>query len=348
MADLQDERLKKHFATPLSESEKCSGKYFTKDSVTAYFTPREPASTGLPAAAGTAATVTTTTTPMTATMKADTVTSTVGKKLTATHFHNEVTKLVRDSNFVQGTNSVKAPLPMLAFAKIVMEQIINKRGVDAKDYFHGITMTVPPLYQQSMQPEYHSVVGQKLLYADWLSMYEGIQIPCNCCRSGALQNDRTNFSKNKLLFPMFVVDGPPMWCMVQSMTCTKCPNRISANEGNILRSLPAYARNAYPVEPKYALSKKHSHLGKSATTVFDLLMPTYGNGDLCSRLLYNAINRSYLDRVEDYYSFYASNVQKEVPSKYVEQHGYYINAYPPTGDLIRKIYDTACSSDNNP
>ena len=104
------------------------------------------------------------------------------------------------------------------------------------------------------------------------------------------------------------------------------------------------------MESKYALNK-NSHIGQSATTVFDLLMPTYGNGDLCSRLLYHAINRSYLQRVEDYYSFYMTKLQtqqKEAPPAYIEHHGYYIKAYPPTGDGICDTYDAACSSSNMP
>ena len=86
-----------------------------------------------------------------------------------------------------------------------------------------------------------------------------------------------------------------------SMQCTKCWTRYDANDGAILCRLPAHAAAAYPVDTKYALSNKNSHLGKSTTDVFDLLMTTYGNGDLCSRLLYNAMNQDYLSQVADYY-----------------------------------------------
>jgi len=89
--------------------------------------------------------------------------------------------------------------------------------------------------------------------------------------------------------------------MVMSMQCTKCSIRFDANDGVILSRLPAYAAAAYPVDTKYALSNKNSHVGKSATGVFDLLMTTCGNGDLCSRLLYNAMNQDYLSQVADYY-----------------------------------------------
>jgi len=139
----------------------------------------------------------------------------------------------------------------------------------------------------------------------------GLDIACPRCKNGMLENDRTNFSKNKILFPVFCIDGPPLWCMIQSMTCPRCHYREDSNDGEIICSLPAYARNVYPVEAKYCFDHKHSHLARSATSVFDLLMTTYGNGDLCSQLLYNTINRSYLERVENYYSFHKKMHRKE-------------------------------------
>ena len=128
--------------------------------------------------------------------------------------------MVHDPNFVEASKSSETPLPMLAFAKIVVEDILRKK-VETHKYFNGITMTVPASCQQSMQPEHHSIVGQKLLYVDWHNMY-GIDVQCPHCHVGVLKNARTNFSKNRLLFPIFVVNGPPMWCMVMSMTCPKC------------------------------------------------------------------------------------------------------------------------------
>jgi len=76
-----------------------------------------------------------------------------------------------------------------------------------------------------------------------------------------------------------------------------------------------YARQAYPVETKHALNK-NLHIGRSATDVMDLLMTTYGNGDLCSRLLFNAINRSYIHKLEDYYSSCKAHNKEGVPMVY--------------------------------
>jgi len=272
----------------------------------------------------------------------------VSKNITANDFHDAVTTMVHDSKFIESTKSTRVPLAMLAFAKIVVDHVLRPKDINVQEHFNGLTMSVPPLQQSIMAPEYHSIVGQKLLYVDWIGMC-GLEITCPHCQNGVLLNDRTNFSKNKILFPIYVIDGPPMWAMIMSMTCSRCKHRVNSNAAEVLCTLPACARSAYPVETKHALSK-NSHIGVSATTVFDLLMPTHGNGDLCSWLLYHAINRAYLERVEDYYSIHTikGSAEKEGPSKYVELHGHYVRAYPPTGDGIRDAYDAACSNSCTP
>jgi len=63
-------------------------------------------------------------------------------------------------------------------------------------------------------------------------------------------------------------------------------------------------------------------------------MMTYGNGELCSSLLYTSINRLYLERVENYYSYAKANQQASVVP-YFEKDGEYIKAYPPLGDGIQ-------------
>jgi hypothetical protein len=74
-----------------------------------------------------------------------------------------------------------------------------------------------------------------------------------------------------------------------------------------------------------------------------MLMPTYGNGDLCSRLLYNALNRAYLQGVASYYSYPAKG---ERPP-YIPKDDGYIRSYPPLGDTLREVYDEASSNSNN-
>jgi len=336
MATMQEEkRLQSLFSTPLTEAEKCSGRYLTKEATAEYFAPRTGHSVST-----TVKTKTIIQTEMTSEMTSTISTGT--SVVTANDLCRSVTTILEDPKFVEGNNS-RAPPPMIAFAKTVVEKILRPRGSNIHEYFNGLTITVPDT-KEVMPPQYHSIVGQKLLNVDWQTMY-GIDVACPRCK-GVLKNDRTNFSKNKILFPIFVMEGPPLWCMVMSMTCANpaCRTRMNSNSCEILCQLPAYARNAYPVETKYALDNKNSHIGKTATTVFDLLMPTYGNGDLCSRLLYRSMNQSYADRVEEFYAYYKSRSEiKEAPA-YVENYGYYITVFPPLGDTIRDVYDAACSN----
>jgi len=173
-----------------------------------------------------------------------------------------------------------------------------------------------------------------------------LDILCPTCNNGTLVNDRTNYSKNKILFPIFQLDGPPQWCMVMSMTCRRCRSRHGANDGEILTHLPSYISSQCPVEPKYALKGNNSHLGRTSTQVFDMLMTTYGNGDLCSRLLFNTLNQTYLERVSSYYSYHVQAKTKDV-IPYVEKDGHFIKTFPPLGDTIREAYDDASNSINN-
>jgi len=185
-----------------------------------------------------------------------------------------------------------APLAMTAVAEAVMEKIAQpKSKVVFNRFFHDLTVVTPPC-KKNNNPHCHLIVGQKLLLADW-SHTHGIQPSCpeRCC-DGRLQNQRSNFSKNKTLFPVFSIDGPPAWCVIKSLVCDKCHSRFDANESSVLLTLPVCAEQTCPVETKFALPDKHCHSNGNATAVFDSVMVACANGELCSRLLFNAINRA--------------------------------------------------------
>jgi len=279
-------RLKTLFSQPLTEAEKCSGQYITKEACHTFFAPK-----GAPAGSKTISITTAMPMPMEET-RSSTATE---NYLSAANLSSAVTTIINDPKFAEEHKDSRVPLAMIAFARVVVTKIILDKRVDVGCHFDGLTTSVPAT--EEMEPHYHSIVGQKLLNVDWKAMY-GIDVPCVKCGKAVLANDRTNFSKNKILFPTFVIDGPPQWCMVQSMQCPRCKWRVAANSCETLCSLPACARASYPVETKCALNK-NSHVGRSATEVMDLIMPTYGNGDLCSRTLYNAVNRACIERVEN-------------------------------------------------
>ncbi len=240
MESIQEEkRLQQHFATPLADHDKCSGKYLTKKATEAFFTPRQISIQKSQ----------TTTIATTVTMTVDTEMLDFGKAVMAK---------VNDPSFVNEHKDSRTPLAMLAFAGIVVEKLIRGKNDNIFKYFDGLAMRVPNS-KEPPSPQYHSIVGQQLLYVDWKRMFN-IEVHCPRCPTGVLIIDRTNFSKNKMLFPTFDIDGPPRWCMVQSMVCSCCRGRCHANSDSVLRQIPGYARSSYPVEPKYALPK-NSHIG---------------------------------------------------------------------------------------
>jgi hypothetical protein len=158
----------------------------------------------------------------------------------------------------------------------------------------------------------------------------------------AYEKTRSNFSKNRTLFPIFGLDGQPAWAIVPRYDCPCCNALIHANDGELLASLLDYMACCYPVAPRYAKGK--SHVSKTATDVFETLMVTYGNGDLVSRLLYSAINQDFLSRITSYYSIWKHNGQGKSPLKFLEKDGEFLVLYPPTGETFRNSYDDAASS----
>jgi hypothetical protein len=109
---------------------------------------------------------------------------------------------------------------------------------------------------------------------------------------------RSSYSKHKTLFPIFGLDGPPAWAIVFHYNCPCCQKPSSVNNGELLTSFLEHVSSKYPVEPKYARGQQH--IVKAATDLIEELMVSYTNGDLISKLLYNAINKDYAARIKSY------------------------------------------------
>ncbi|KAG7354841.1 hypothetical protein IV203_004197 [Nitzschia inconspicua] len=247
----------------------------------------------------------------------------------------------KDQSFVETNRERSRPLAILALATVIAEKVLFPNSpIHFHDIFDGISMRVPDCSMSYDNPEYHSIVGQYLLVVDWKTAY-GIEVPCPTCNN-PLKNDPTHWSNSnhKNLFPIFGIDGPPKWALVMSMTCSCCGGRFDANDGSILCKIPVYAAASYPVEPKFAQNRS-CHIARTATELFDTIMTTHGNGDLCSHLLYNAINREYLSKVSSYYSYYKTHPTTSNIIEYPVKDGQYIKVYPPSGSFIRDVFDEA-------
>ena len=240
------------------------------------------------------------------------------------------------------------PLAMLAVASAVTT-LINSGWPFRALFTDGMTMTIPYCSKAYENPFYHSIVGQKLLYVDWLQSFPGHTFQCPNCRHQTFTNDcnrRTLLSKRGKLFPIFRLDGAPSWAVVQQYKCNSCKRTVKANDGDLLCRLPAYMADLYPVEPKYAQPNNRSHIGRDATAVIEQSMVTYANGEFCSRLLMNAINDAYLRRARDYYSYHNVHTPQKAATvpDYPPKDLHFIPIFPPQGDTVRDLYETAALS----
>lgn len=202
-----------------------------------------------------------------------------------------------------------------------------------------------------VDPYYHSIESTSIHFVDWEKTASVIP-KCPKCKNGNSQSDRTTYSKKKgTLFPIFGIANQPSWCIVQTYSCDNrgCPcKKIYGNVRDLFLSLPSHAADMYPVDPRYVQGRQHLDL--ATTTLMDEMMPTYGNGDLIARLVYRAINKSYLRKVENYCTL-AIETKSRFPEAsssisgcYVRKDEDYIVRFPPIGDTIRRNYDEAASS----
>jgi len=200
VASLADNKRYKAVTAPILPKERFSGFNNSKVAVSTFFKAR--------AKTVTAKTATTT---MTATMELE---------LTSLSLYKGVEKLVNDADFQAKHKNKFAPLAMLAFASEISEKIIRHKDKEMfYQHFSGIEITVPACDEGNSNPHCHSITGQKLLHIDWERTH-GMQVPCPepTCR-GTLKSDRSNFSKNKTLFPIYSLEGGSTWCIVVVLVC---------------------------------------------------------------------------------------------------------------------------------
>jgi hypothetical protein len=273
-----------------------------------------------------------------------------------------IIKSMKDLPFVSKYDTVinTAPIPIVAAAVA----IINGDD-DLPKWFHNHSMEcIFPVHRESgtpLHPNYHMIEGTSLVYVDWrLHFGKDLNIFCpeldplthiRC--NGVLKEDRTNFSKNKKLFPVFRIGSLPSWCIVQSYWCLTCGKRMNANEGNLLMCLPEYVRNAYPVDPKYASAVTTWHIDRATSDMVEELMITYGNGDQLSKMLFTKMSKDYHHKRTEYLSYWRDYqqceeiVKKVATPPYPELHEY-MTFKPPSGHSLRNLFDEACLSPNTP
>ena len=270
-----------------------------------------------------------------------------------------------------------APIPIVAVTELLVgfkeEELRKWLPLGSLEF--KIPKLVPDM-EKAMNPLYHSVVGQSIFIMDWERAFPGVEIPCikeGC--SGSMKKDpegRSNFSKRqKKLFPLFRADGPPSWCVVWKYQCTKCFRSCEGNDGGFLLRLPAFVRNCYPVEPRYAgLSRRReSQIDKGISFLLEQLALTYANAEKVAAMIMENMRNRHAERAEEYFSFMkmrkakaeASLAETSDPAEksilmsalkkaqdFPSFYGEYLTVCPPAGDTLRDLFDEACGSRLHP
>jgi len=118
-------------------------------------------------------------------------------------FCKSISKLMPDSGFSKQHKNKNAPPAMIALAAEVVNNVMRSKDKQVfEKCFSGLTMVIPKSDDACNNPHCYSIIGQKLLLVDWSKA--GVSMPCpDACYNDVLNNVRTNFSKNKTLFPIF-------------------------------------------------------------------------------------------------------------------------------------------------
>ena len=255
----------------------------------------------------------------------------------------------------------KAPPAMLALAEEIMEQVVNSKPVRLSDSlpdtarfnqayakFHAIfgknnfVYTVPHINdsESPIDPNFHSLAGSQFIYMDLELAFPDSHIHCCNCNSKDLTRKRDCYSQNKTLLRI-VTDSNETWCRPFKYKCNRCKHEFETNEGPFLANLPAFIRNQYPVDPRYAKKGNHCHLSKWASRLLEEEMLTHSNARQFVLKMLRRKHQFYLDRIEDYLS--RPNIGGSYPD--LQQ---VVRTYAPSDQDCRDLYLRAQDSTLNP
>jgi hypothetical protein len=193
-------------------------------------------------------------------------------------------------------------------------------------------------------PHYHALEGQSIVHVDWKLAFPAVDLLCYNCKHSSdtkahLVHDRTNFSKNKQLFPLWTNSGLPMWCVLMNYKCESCKTCYAANDGRLLSLLLPDVAAAYPVLPKYASGQFHLHTDVSDDV--DLLMGTYANGMVFSSKLYRKLGVVYTRKLDTYFC-------RSPKRGFVSYDAFTGGVIPPSAASIRACFEEAENSKLTP
>jgi hypothetical protein len=260
--------------------------------------------------------------------------------------------------------NTKFPRPLMIAIDYIVNAIDHKKSTKVGDtlpqsaYFHKAmekyhhfflpgtcSFQLPPDVIEdggTPSPYYHSISGELFFFVDWKLVCPAINLSCpNCLQAGVqmddcqLRHDRTNFSKNKSVFPIWTHSGRPSLCVSMAYKCESCNGSILAIDGRILSMLPAHVRNAYPVEPTFASGAFHLH--RDLTDDLEKLIKTYANGRFVGKKMHAKMGQQYTRKLETFLS-------QKPNCNFVSFNEFTSGFSAPSGAAIRQLYLSAYHS----
>ena len=283
----------------------------------------------------------------------------------------EMARPVKDSKLAANSKTARAPRPVTALYAILRANLPqrwqggsndltggdgNKQAMEWYDNnFRGeLFFRVPRLPLSVLNPpspEYHSITGLHIYVLQWELLQPGLEIKCpieDC--PGLWIHKRLSYGRNKKALPLFGMDGRIDWVFEMKYKCSeagekgegcKCKN-IPASSPSLMALLPPGMSELYPVDPRFIQPKLH--LTKTLTNWLRSTTITYLSAEMFSKLMYEMINKGYVDEVASYTKMWAAKVAGS--DEGVEVPPYPTNferagAFPPSGKDLWDIMNQA-------
>ena len=225
------------------------------------------------------------------------------------------------------------PLPALNFGPSSFVEAHKKYRHFFKE---GSCEFVFPRHVGGSDPEYTALEGRTFIHLDWRLIHPTQALLCYHCKGNGIASHlvhlRTNFSKDRSLFPIWTGSGVPTWCCVMKYKCKTCQTQYAANDGRLLSLLPPCIREIYPVAPRYATGA--FHFNEALTDNLEDLMVTYASANYVSKQLYRRLDTEYERKVRTYFS-------KSPCLPFLSYEEFTANFFPPNAPAIRRLYEDA-------
>lgn len=195
---------------------------------------------------------------------------------------------------------------------------------------------------QQPDPNYSQLEGVTIYLVRWELNIPGIHLQCPTCTHGEMIHQQYDFKHHGFATALFDISGVTDWACSMTYKCNNCEFSCKGNDGRLLATLPAQFRNAYPVDPRYAIGGRRTHIKKTFSNVMDKLMITHGNGEQLSMMLHELRGDAHLDLEEEFYNTSkdtGKNLSEPLPS--FEE---WIGVYSPSPSDLRNMKDVAAKS----